>query len=65
MTSDQAKELLAQKELDIIKVRKLLTEHYKPNRDGLSDEELYSYLSNIQYMNDFELRKELELLASL
>ena len=65
MTSDQAKELLAQKELDIIKVRKLLAEHYKPNRDGLSDEELYSYLSNIQYMNDFELRKELELLASL
>ena len=40
MTSDQAKELLAQKELDIIKVRKFLTEHYKPNRDGLSDEEL-------------------------
>ena len=63
MTSDQAKQLLAQKELDITEVRKLLTEHYKPNRDGLSDDELYSYLSNIQYMGEEELRRELETLA--
>jgi Zn-dependent membrane protease YugP len=59
MTREQAKKLMDAKDLDVIEVRRQLTEHYRPNRDGLSDDELYSYLSNIQCMTEAELEKEL------